>query len=188
VLAQLLALLLALSPAGCVTLGAATLWGAITDERSVLEQAADARITTRIRLAILRDDLAALDAVSVFSHRGRVVLVGAAPTGSTLPRRLVAVARRVEGVRRVDTYFVATRPSRYRDLVMGLEARSNIIGDLQLRSAQVDVAVVGGHVVLTGLVDTPDKITRAVGHARAVDGVVAVTSLIGLVEPERAGP
>jgi len=176
----LFTLLLVLPSAGCVTMAATMIWDTATDERSVLEQADDSRIAMRIRLALLKADLKALDVVSVFSHRGHVVLVGVAPAGSALPGHVVAVAKDVEGVRRVDRYFVTARASRYRDFVMGLEVRSRIIGDMQLTSAQVDVAVIGGHVVLTGLVDRSDRIARAIAHARAVEGVVTVKSFIGL--------
>lgn len=68
---------------------------------------------------------------------------------------------------------------------MGLEVRS-IIGDTQLKAAQVDVTVVGGHVVLAGLMDRNDKIASAVAHARAVEGVVKVKSFIDLVESSLA--
>jgi osmotically-inducible protein OsmY len=178
----LFTLLAILPSAGCVTMAATMIWDTATDERSVLEQADDGRIATRIRLAILKADFKALDAVSVFSHRGHVVLVGVAPAGSALPRQVAALANGVEGTKRVNTYFVTARVSRYDDFIMGLEVRSNIIGDMRLKAAQVDVAVVGGHVVLTGLMDRNEKIAAAVAHARAVGGVVKVKSFIDLVK------
>ncbi|HEU5323939.1 MAG TPA: BON domain-containing protein, partial [Methylomirabilota bacterium] len=134
----LLALLLALPFSGCVTMAALAVWNTATDERSVGEQAGDGRIATRIRLALLDTDIKAVAALSVFSHRGHVVLVGAVPADSPVARQAVATARGVAGVKRVDAYFyVNGRPSRYRDWVMGLEVRSNIIGDLSLKASQV---------------------------------------------------
>lgn len=106
----LFTLLVTLPSAGCVTMAAIMIWDTATDARSVLQQADDGRIATRIRLALLKADFKALDAVSVFSHRGHVVLVGVAPAGSALPRQVAAVAQGVEGIKPVNTYFVTARP------------------------------------------------------------------------------
>ena len=62
------------------------------------------------------------------------------------------------------------------------EAKINakIIGDGALRVSQVDMAVVAGHAVLTGVVDRPEKMEQIIHHARAVEGIVAIKSFLQL--------
>jgi len=58
--------------------------------------------------------------------------------------------------------------------------KAKIVADRELKSAQVEIAVIAGHVVLAGLVDSQAKIDRFVGHAQEVEGVVDVTPFIQL--------
>jgi len=92
--------------------------------------------------------------------------------------RAVAVARAVEGVKRVETYFLPGQPALLQDLQITAKIKARIIGDGALRISQVDMAVVAGHAVLTGVVDRPEKIEQIIRHARAVEGVVAVKSFL----------
>lgn len=166
--------------AGCTTSAVIllTAWGTATDERSLASQLDDLAITSRIRGELLRVDVGALAALDVFCHQGLVVIAGVVPPGSDLGRRAAEIAQATSGVRRVDTYFVPSRRSLLRDATAGAEILSHIIGDLELRASQVDVAVVGGHAVVTGVVETADKVDRILAHARAAEGVVAVRSFV----------
>jgi osmotically-inducible protein OsmY len=53
-----------------------------------------------------------------------------------------------------------------------------MVADPTLVSSRVDIAVYAGHVVLVGVVASREKVERFVNDARAVSGVVAVTSYI----------
>lgn len=173
-----LSLLLVL--AGCTTSAVIVLaaWGTATDTRAVTTQLDDYGIAARIRRDLIRVDDRSLAALDVFCHEGLVVIAGVVPPGSDLGRRAVEIARATPGVREVDTYFVPSRASLLRDAAMGGEIVSLIIGDLALRAAQVDVAVVGGHAVVTGVVESPDKIDRILALARTAEGVVSVRSFV----------
>ncbi len=94
--------------------------------------------------------------------------------------RAVTSARAVEGVKGVETYFLPSQPSLVSDLGIIAKTKAKVIGDLDLRASQVDLTAIAAHVVLAGVVDRQEKIDRIVGHARSVEGVVAVKSFLQL--------
>lgn len=183
-----LALLLLL--AGCTTSAVIVLaaWGTATDTRSVGAQLDDLGMASRIRRDLLRVDVGALADLDVLCHQGVVVIAGVVPPGSDLGRRAVEIARATPGVRHVETYFVPARASLLRDAAVGGEIVSLIIGDLNLRAAQVDVSVVGGHAVVAGVVESADKVDRIVALARTAEGVVAVRSFVQVKSVSAAVP
>lgn len=85
-----------------------------------------------------------------------------------------------KGFKRVETYFLPGQPAPLQDFQISAKIKAKIIGDGALRVSQVDMAVVAGHAVLTGVVDRPEKIEQIMRHARAVEGVVAVKSFLQL--------
>jgi osmotically-inducible protein OsmY len=84
-------------------------------------------------------------------------------------------------VRRVETYFVPSRPSWESDIGIKEQIRANLIADPALLSGRVDIAVYAGHVVLVGVVDSRANVQRFISDARSVPGVVSVTSYIQTV-------
>ena len=145
-------------------------------DRSVLVD--DKVITTKIKKGFFDSVIPALG-LSVFCHQGLVVLAGVI-ADPQIGDKAVAVARAVEGVKRVETYFLPGQPAPLQDLQITLKIKAKIIGDGALRVSQVDMAVIAGHAVLTGVVDRPEKIDQIMRHARAVEGVVAVKSFLQL--------
>jgi hypothetical protein len=91
-------------------------------------------------------------------------------------------------VRQVDTYFVPARESLLRDATAGAEILSLIIGDLDLRAAQVDIGVVDGHAVVAGVVESAAKVDRIVALARTAEGVVGVRSFVQVKSVAAAVP
>lgn len=176
--------------AGCTTSAVLVLaaWGTATDTRSVGTQLDDFGIASRIRRDLIRIDVRALTSFDVFCHQGVVVIAGVVPPGSDMGRRAVQIAQATPGVRHVETYFVPSRDSLLRDATMGGEIVSLIIGDLKLRAAQVDVTVVGGHAVVTGIVESADKVDRIVALAGTAEGVVAVRSFVQVKSVSAAVP
>lgn len=164
-----------------VLTGCMTAYKAATDERPVSVQASDATIVAKIRKGFL-DAIPKSVGLDVFCHEGHVVLAGV-PDPPPAGERAAAIARAVEGVKRVDSYFLPSQPSRLGDLAIGAKVKTKIVGDVDLRVSQVDMTVVAGHVVLTGIVDRQEKIDRIIHHARSVDGVVAVKSFMRLKSP-----
>jgi osmotically-inducible protein OsmY len=55
------------------------------------------------------------------------------------------------------------------------------VADWDLRLSQVSTSVLAGNVVLVGVVDREDKVTKMLAHARATGGVVAVKSFMQVV-------
>lgn len=161
--------------------GCMTAYKAATDERPVSVQASDATIVAKIRKGFL-DAIPKAVALDVFCHEGHVVLAGV-PDPPSAGDRAVAIAHGVEGVKGVDSYFLPSQPSRLSDLAIGAKIKTKIVGDTDLRVSQVDMTVIAGHVVLTGVVDRQEKIDRIIHHARSVDGVVAVKSFMQIKGP-----
>lgn len=175
-LAALLVLVLLDGVAGC-----GTLYQATTEERPLSVFVDDEVITTKIKKGFL-DALPQALSLNVFCHQGHVVLAGVAPDPS-VRERAAAIARAVEGVKRVETYFLPSQPAPLRDLEIATKIKARIIADSTLRVSQVDMAVIAGHAILTGVVDRPEKIDRIVRHAGSVEGVVAVKSFLELKSP-----
>jgi len=156
--------------------GCETVYKAATEERPLSVNVDDEVITTKIKKGFFDSVRPAL-ALSVFCHQGLVVLAGVM-ADPQIGDKAVAVARAVEGVKRVETYFLPGQPALLQDLQITAKIKARIIGDGALRISQVDMAVVAGHAVLTGVVDRPEKIEQIIRHARAVEGVVAVKSFL----------
>jgi osmotically-inducible protein OsmY len=158
----------------------------LSDVRTVQEQHEDARI-----MGTIKDQLATKSGVAtalqihVFSHLGRVVLAGIVEPGSKLGAEAISVARAVDGVRKIDSVYLPARPSYPRDLTISLKLDAKIVADLELRRAQVEWTVLAGTVVVTGLVDSDEKVRRVVEHARSIDNVTAVRSYIQVRPPTR---
>lgn len=177
--------LLALVQTGCTTAVIVT-YQTLSDVRTLEEQHDDARI-----MGTIKDHLAAKSGVAtalqihVFSHLGRVVLAGIVEPGSTLGAEAIAVAREVPGVRKIESVFLPSRPSYPRDLTISLKLDAKIIADLELRRSQVEWTVLAGTVVLSGVVDSDDKVKRVVEHARSIDHVTAVRSYMQVRVPTK---
>ena len=177
--------LLAVVQTGCTTAVIVT-YQTLSDVRTLEEQHDDARI-----MGTVKDHLATKSGVGtalqihVFSHLGRVVLAGIVEPGSKLGAEAIAVARAVEGVRKIESVFLPSRPSYPRDLTISLKLDAKIIADLDLRRSQVEWTVLAGTVVLCGVVDGDDKIKRVVEHARSIDNVTAVRAFMQVRPPTK---
>jgi len=149
-----------------------------TDQRSFETQHLDTGIAGTIKAHLLESHVKGAGWVEVYCRRGVVVLVGVVERGSAVDREAVAVAHRVEGVKRVETYFVPSRPSWVSDYAIKLKISARMVMDWDLRESQVSTSVMAGHVVLVGVVDHADKVKKILDHARATGGVVVVKSFI----------
>jgi osmotically-inducible protein OsmY len=81
----------------------------------------------------------------------------------------------------VGTYFPNNQPSKVKDVTIEEKSKTKLIGDGDLKAAQVDIAVVAGHVVLVGVVNQQATADKIVAYARATDGVVTVKSFLQLM-------
>jgi osmotically-inducible protein OsmY len=180
---HVLPLMLVAALAGCNPYMAATTavretYGAATDVRSLSTQATDTEAELQIKAALLASPVRGTSGLDVYCRQGVVVLVGVVPPGAQAGQEAVRIARETPGVKRVETYFVAARPSWTSDLEIKEEIRGRLVVDPALLSGRVDIAVYAGHVVLVGVVDSRAKVEQFIADARSVSGVVSVTSFI----------
>jgi osmotically-inducible protein OsmY len=177
---QVLRLMLAVALVGCApyALAVRETYEVATDPRSIFTQATDTEAEAQIKAALIASPVSGTSGIDVYCRRGVVVLVGVVPSGSQAGQAAVAIARQTPGVRRVETYFVPSRPSWESDIGIKEQIRATLIGDPALVSGRVDIAVFAGHVVLVGVVDSQASVQRFIADARSVPGVVSVTSYI----------
>jgi osmotically-inducible protein OsmY len=182
-LKQVLPLVLVVAFAGCApyALAVKETYEVATDPRSVLTQATDTQAEVQIKAALLASPVRGTSGIDVYCRQGVVVLVGVVPPGSQAGQAAVAIARQTPGVKRVETYFVPSRPSWESDIAIKEQIRVALIADPALVSGRVDIAVYAGHVVLVGVVNSQASVQRFISDARSVPGVVSVTSYIQTV-------
>jgi hyperosmotically inducible periplasmic protein len=180
---RILPLILITVLAGCApyALAVKETYDVATDPRSVLTQATDTQAEVQIKAALLASPVRGTSGIDVYCRQGVVVLVGVVPPGSQAGDAAVNIARQTSGVRRVETYFVPSRPSWENDIAIKEQIRAVLIADPALISGRVDVAVFAGHVVLVGVVNSRASVQRFISDAQSVPGVVSVTSYIQLI-------
>jgi hyperosmotically inducible protein len=155
-------------------------YGVATDERSVATQAKDTEIEGEIQAALIASPVQGIGSLDVTSRQGVVLLAGVMPPGDPAGLTAVKIARSTSGVKRVETFFVAYRPSTASDLEIEGKIKAAFIADPNLEEAQVSSAVYAGHVVLVGVVATPEQAAEFVQDANGVQGVQSVRSYIQL--------
>ena len=167
---RLPALFLALLLAGC----ASTVYKSATDERSLADQATDAKICTSIRSSTTAKDSGALGTLDVFCHNQLVVIAGALPPNYKMGNEAVAMAKATSGVKRVQTFFVPKPAQDTGDTAIAVKVKAKLAKDTSMTTAGTDLTVVAGNVVLVGVVDDKAKADKIIAHARSVEGVKSV--------------
>ncbi len=151
-----------------------------TSLRPVSTQASDTEIEAEIKASLIASPVPGTGSLAVFCRQGVVVLAGVVPPGSPAGFEAVKIARANQGIIRVETFFVADQPSELSDLEIKEKIKVTLVADPSVVAGRVAIAVYAGHVVLVGVVGSPEKIDEFVGDARSVDGVVSVRSYIQL--------
>jgi len=152
-------------------------YDAATDERSLGQQEDDARISGQIKGELLVSGVEGTGTMGVFCRNGIVVLAGVVEHGSKAGGEAVSIARQIQGVRKVETYFLPSQ-SLMRDFLIKVELYFEMALDSDLKVDQMDMAVIDGHVVLIGVVSSRSKAERIIAIACATRGVKAVKSFI----------
>ena len=175
-LAQIpLILCLALSSLAWTPWGA--IYGSARDERSVGDQAADKKISLSIKGDLADKDSKMALKVHVYCFLGHVYLVGAI---NDQPFRAFAVktAKGTKGVKQVTSYFKPETDTTADDLKLAAKVRTDLIGNGDLSSTQIEQEVMNGEVVLLGMVRSQADAALAVKVAKGVKGVRKVTSFL----------
>jgi osmotically-inducible protein OsmY len=180
---HVLPLMLSVALAGCApyALAVKESYDVATDPRSLVTQATDTQAEVQIKAALVASPVRGTSGIDVYCRQGVVVLVGVVPQGSQADQAAVSIARQTPGVKRVETYFVSSRPSWENDIAIKEQIRATLIADPALVSGRVDIAVYAGHVVLVGVVDSRANVQKFISDASSVSGVVSVTSYIQTV-------
>jgi osmotically-inducible protein OsmY len=174
---QFVFLILAVLLSGCFTIASQS-YQVATDERSVGKQIDDTVIWGTIKNDLLQSNVEGTNGISVFCHKGIVVLVGVVAHGSEAGREAVKIAHKTQGVRKVETYFLASQLSRTNDFEIKEKIYFKMVGDMDLKADQVDMAVIDGHVVLVGVVSSRAKVEKIIAIARDTKDVKVVKTFI----------
>jgi hyperosmotically inducible periplasmic protein len=183
--------ILPLLSCGCssvLTTVAEQIYLTVTDCRNVKTILDD----TTIKLTIINkyhDDeyISALNSLdlSVECYKGHVYLVGEYDK-PVQKERAVKIAKNVTGVDKVTSYLLQKNRNDIcginENLKIMLSVKTNLIGDKDLWARNIDVKSVQCHVILYGIVASDDKITKAVEHAKSVEGVRSVKSFLSSAE------
>ena len=173
----------ALALAGCnpymAAIGAVSqTYNVATDERSLSTQAADEKMEADIQASLLASPVPGTDSLTTYVRQGVVVFAGVVPRGSGAGRAAVDIARAEPGVRRVETFFVESEPSKASDIEIEAKVKEVLVADPNVVAGRVDINVFNGHVILVGVVSSADQAQRFVDDANSVAGVSSVRSYI----------
>lgn len=145
---------------------------------SVGEKIDDAKLTTEVKTALLREpDVKSLD-ISVESMDGAVKLSGFVDNQTQIDKA-VTVARGVDGVRDVQNQLALksgenTMGAKIDDGITTTKVKAALLADSAVKGTAIDVETREGVVQLSGFVDSQAQIDRALQLARGVDGVQKV--------------
>jgi hyperosmotically inducible protein len=166
---------------GILTTGCTTIYKSAVDKRSVGEQYDDEKITMAIRKKFSDDKQIKYFDISTYCYNGHVYLVGEYDTVDQ-KSRAVKLAGQVQGVKSVTDYFLPNRKDdtcgTTANLKLFTKVKTELIGDEDISSTQIEVKALQCNIILLGLVGSADEIKKAIAHAKSVDGVRSVTSFL----------
>jgi osmotically-inducible protein OsmY len=158
---------------------------AATSEENVVAQAEDRRLEFGVHEALLAAGF--VTGVKPFVFMGHAYVVGFVEDDAARARALAA-AGQVADVRSVDDYL-PVRPGTgsgiarsAEDLRLQGEVKAAIGIDRDERLTRVDLDVLAGHVVLLGVVSSPEASAAVAETAGGVAGVTGVTNFLLLPE------
>ncbi len=140
----------------------------------------DSVITTKVKSALLADNVGKGGDTSVETRKGEVLLSGFVDNQAQADRE-VQLARGVEGVQSVQNKLMvkdgqSTAGNVLDDSVVTVKVKSALMADEQTRGTQFAVTTHKGVVQLSGFVDSADEQARATSVARNVEGVQNVVN------------
>ncbi len=150
-------------------------------ERSMGTFVDDATIAGKIKYQLLEDDTVEGLDISVYVYMGKAFLVGAVERNSQ-KSQAIKIAKGIKGTKSVTTYILnkkgATIGKTVDDTAITFKIKTKMIKDKKMKSSQIDVKTVLGHVVLLGLVSNKGDINKAIRYAKSVENVRKVKSFV----------
>ena len=140
----------------------------------------DSVITTKVKSALMTDNLGKGGDTSVETRKGEVLLSGFVATQAQADRE-VQLAKGIEGVQSVQNKLMvkdgaSTAGNVLDDSVVTVKVKSALLADDQTRGTEFAVSSNKGVVQLSGYVDSADEQARATSVARNVEGVQSVVN------------
>ena len=140
----------------------------------------DSVITTKVKSALMTDNVGKGGDTSVETRKGEVLLSGFVDNQAQADRE-VALAKGVEGVQSVDNKLMvkdgkSTPGNLLDDSVLTVKVKSALLADDGTRGTAFAVTTNKGVVQLSGFVDSADEQARATAVARSVEGVQSVVN------------
>lgn len=172
----ILALLgLMLQASGCAVYDVAV------EERSVGQYVDDEQITFQIEKDFLADDKVKYLDYDASSYEGHVYIVGEYESRSQVDRA-VAIAKGVDGVRKVTTYMLPKRSHDYCGTTDNLEIygrlKKDLVADKDIWSTNVEIKTIQCNVVLLGIVGSMNEREKIIDYANKTKGVRSVKSYL----------
>ena len=162
-----------------------TIYGAAVDERNVRTIASDNKIKANILKAYSDDDLVGLLDFSVSSYESHVYLIGEYKTVAQ-KKRAIKLAKNMAGVKGITTYLLPENPKALcgtaQNLELTVKVKAKLIGDKEIWSTNIDVTTIQCITVLWGIVGSQSEISKAIAHAKSVEGVTKVKSFLKAVK------
>ncbi|OIO66460.1 MAG: hypothetical protein AUJ56_12455 [Zetaproteobacteria bacterium CG1_02_49_23] len=176
-------MLISMTLPSCVAtavMGGAVAGSAAFDKRTMGQQMDDTTITSKVRTALVKEKDMPSRYISIDVLQGKVTLTGFLPTQEQIDRAEFIV-KEVAGVLAVRNELRVGEPTAgnwMSDSWITTQIKSKLFGDGIASGVNVRVETVDGVVYLQGIVDSEDLRYKAVGIARAVDGVAEVKNLL----------
>lgn len=171
----LLLLLCAQAVTGCAVYDVAV------EERNVSTYTEDRKRSFVIEEQFLKDDNIKYLDFDAYSYEGHVYIIGEYESRFQA-NRAVDIAKSVEGVKTVTTYFLPKRAEDTCGLTdnMDIEAklRQKLVKDDSIWSTQIDSEVIQCTIVLLGIVGSEQEKAAAIAHAKAIPGARSVKSFM----------
>lgn len=164
--------------AGCGKPSEAT--GTPAPSTSVGTEIDDSVITTSVKTALLSDPNIKSFDLKVETRKGVVQLSGFVENQAQVERAMV-IARQVPGVTDIESKVdlkgkPTTVGNKIDDSVVTTQVRTALLADPGVKSFDIAVVTRKGEVQLSGFVDNPGQIERAIGIARVIEGVQQVNN------------
>ena len=164
-----------------VTTPITTAYYAAQDERSVKRQAKDEEILARVKYKLLKDELTKGLSIKVYCFCSQVFLVGEVEQEDQ-ESKAVSLAQSIEGVQSVSTYLLPKgeggSKAYIKDATITARVMARLVGDISIKSTQIQITTIRGHVVLLGIVNNAEVEEMVISHANQIDGVRQVKSFI----------
>jgi len=140
----------------------------------------DSVITTKVKTALMTDNVGKGGDTSVETRKGEVLLSGFVDSQAQADRE-VQLAKAVDGVQSVQNKLMvkdgkSTAGNVLDDSVVTVKVKSALMADDRTRGTEFAVTTHKGVVQLSGFVDSADEQARATTVARNVEGVQSVVN------------